>query len=70
LEFNESSKENYTLVGSEIDFSVWMHTESQWGFTWYLCFKIFNVLLVAKRWWAFECYTFAFNEGEEFSLIK
>lgn len=69
LQLDEHSEEGIALRGSEVNFSVRVHTEGERCLRWQLLFDVFNVLLVSGRSWALE-HSLVVSEGEHVGLIK
>ena len=69
LKLNEDSEELLALRGSEIDFSVGMHTEGQRGLRWELLLDVLKVLIVGSGSGALEN-GLAVREGEHVSLVE
>lgn len=58
------------MASSEVDFSVRVHSESEWSLSWALSLDVFDILLVWKWSWTLEGNILSFNEWEQLSLIK
>lgn len=65
LDFLQESEESHALLGSEIDFGIWMESKGKRCLTWSFVINVFSVFLIAKvQWWTLEGYILSFNEWE------